>query len=327
MEKQKRVNYIDTLKGLCVLWIIWYHTFHPQFVNYPFFNTTLFFVSGILFKPDPINTFLKKKFNQLIVPFLFFYIAYYVFLLCINFIKYRSIESVAGHITDIFHLYTGNEAFIVNYPLWFICAIFVLQIITYILNLIVKNKTILVAISLAISLLGYYYIQWIPTPIMFGRALPYLIYFIIGYVSKGILLNESSMDKYKKNITFTCLATLLISLILKKIDATYYTNIIYEYIELISVAYLLTVLCKEIQNISIIKAITFFGINSLIVLGLHDMYLTTFMITIQNTIGNMNIILGLLNFAVTCLILWPSIIFLNKYLPFLVAKKEILTTK
>lgn len=162
---------------------------------------------------------------------------------------------------------------------------------------------------------------------MFGRALPYLIYFIIGYVSKGILLNESNIDKYKMNITFTCLITLLISLVLKNIDGTYYTNIVYEYIELISVAYLLIVLCKEIQNISMVKAITFFGINSLIVLGLHDMFLTTFMITIQNTIGNMNITLGLLNFAVTCLILWPSIIFLNKHLPFLVAKKEILTSQ
>lgn len=324
---KNRIQYIDTLKGICILWIIWYHTAHPEFVNYPFFNTTLFFVSGILFKPYPINTFLKKKFNQLIVPFFFFYIAYYIFLLCINFAKYRSIENIASHITDIFNLYSGNDAFIINYPLWFICAIFVLQIITYILNLIVKNKTILVIIAIAISLLGNYYVQWIPTPIMFGRALPYLIYFIIGYVSKGILLNESSIDKYKKNINFTCLTTLLISLAFKNIDATYYTNIIYEYIELISISYLLIILCKEIQNISMIKAITFFGINSLIVLGLHDMYLTIFMITIQNTIGNMNIILGLLNFVVTCLILWPSIIILNKHLPFLVAKKEILTTK
>ena len=36
---------VDFLRGFCVVWIIWYHTIHPDFVNYPFFNAALFFVS------------------------------------------------------------------------------------------------------------------------------------------------------------------------------------------------------------------------------------------------------------------------------------------
>ena len=178
----KRINYIDTLKGLCVMWIVWYHTTHPDFVNYPFFNITLFFVSGILYKPYEWNVFWRKKINQLIIPFCFFYILYYIFLLAINYAKYHSVDNVIYSIMDVFKLYTGNEAFIVNYPLWFICAIICMQLVMYVIEKIIKTKIPLLIIAFIISTIGFFYIQWIPTPFMFGRSLPYFIFFTIGYL-------------------------------------------------------------------------------------------------------------------------------------------------
>ena len=61
MDVKTRIDYIDTLRGLCMLSIVWYHTDHPDFLNYPYYNATLFFVSGLLFKQTSWRTFFKKK--------------------------------------------------------------------------------------------------------------------------------------------------------------------------------------------------------------------------------------------------------------------------
>lgn len=320
----KRINYIDTLKGICVIWIVWYHTIHPNFVNYPFFNITLFFVSGILYKPYKWNVFWRKKVNQLIIPFCFFYILYYLFLLALNYVKYHSVNYIVHTITDIFKLYTGNEAFTVNYPLWFICAIICMQLTMYAIEKIIRTKIPLLSIALLISIIGFFYIQWIPTPFMFGRSLPYFIYFTIGYLLKDILLSENNIDTYKNWIISCCIIGITTSLVIKIGNHCSTINLFGNIIEFTSISILLIYFCKLIKRVRIFHIFTYFGMYSLIVLGLHDMYLTTFMIIIQSTIGPMNLTLGILNLILTSLLLWPSIYLLNKYTPQLIGKKEII---
>lgn len=71
-DNKQRIEYIDTLRGLCMLSIVWYHTDHPGFLEYPFYNSALFFVSGMLYKPSSGGMFLKKKFFSFLIPFVFF---------------------------------------------------------------------------------------------------------------------------------------------------------------------------------------------------------------------------------------------------------------
>ena len=61
MAQKKRIDYIDYLKGLTILWVVWYHTSHPEFVDYPPTMPMFFFLSGIFFKPYPLLEFIKKK--------------------------------------------------------------------------------------------------------------------------------------------------------------------------------------------------------------------------------------------------------------------------
>ena len=92
-DNKQRIEYIDTLRGLCMLSIVWYHTDHPGFLEYPFYNSALFFVSGMLYKPSSGGMFLKKKFFSFLIPFVFFYLIYYLFLLSLNFVKYHSVSN------------------------------------------------------------------------------------------------------------------------------------------------------------------------------------------------------------------------------------------
>ena len=323
---EKRIEHFDILRGFCMVWIIWYHTKHPDFVNYPFFNTTLFFVSGVFFKTTySWTSFCRKKFNRMVVPFLFFYLLYYAFLLLINYAKFRQIHTdIASSIWDLFRLYTGNEAFVVNYPLWFLCALLVLQFIVYGLSKCVKSGLLLIAISVILSLLGYFYIQWIPTPFMIGRSFPYLIYFVIGYVFKDYWKNGKGLLD-RRNVVISLSIVLFIGALLVQNESVIpFINVVSHYVELITVCIFLVYVCLYAQKCVMLgKFFVYWGVNSLIAFGLHDMFLTVFRIIFENFGFQMNIIVGILCCFFTLASLWPSTYFLQKYFPYFVGKKDV----
>ena len=57
-------------------------------------------------------------------------------------------------------------------------------------------------------------------------------------------------------------------------------------------------------------------------LGMHEIYQTTFRIALENTFGSISISLGIIQTIMTLLLLWPTILLFNKYIPSLVAKKD-----
>ena len=87
MESQ-RIDYIDVAKGLCMLLVVWQHT-HTYYLEIETgefymesFRMPLFFlISGMFFKLySGFGEFSRRKFNSLIVPFLFFYLVFSVLL-------------------------------------------------------------------------------------------------------------------------------------------------------------------------------------------------------------------------------------------------------
>lgn len=114
----KRIDYIDYMKGLSIIWVVWYHTVHPWFVDFSFRIPLFFLVSGIFFKVIDIQIFAKKKFNQLVIPFFFFYAVYFVYLMAQFYGKYGSLETFNFNMFfEIFHLHKNFESFTVNPPL------------------------------------------------------------------------------------------------------------------------------------------------------------------------------------------------------------------
>ena len=74
----KRINWVDTSRGLAFLMVIYYHLstraeggIVPYFL--PVFLTTFFFVSGYLAKSGmPFKKVLEQRTRTLLVPLLFF---------------------------------------------------------------------------------------------------------------------------------------------------------------------------------------------------------------------------------------------------------------
>ena len=67
----------------------------------------------------------------------------------------------------------------------------------------------------------------------------------------------------------------------------------------------------------------YWGVNSLIAFGLHDMFLTVFRIIFENLGFQMGVVVGLLCCVFTLVFLWPSAYFLQKYFPYYVGKKDL----
>lgn len=318
MTVSPRYASIDFLRGFCVIWIIWYHTVHPDFVNYPFFNATLFFVSGIVFKPYDWNVFLKKRFNQLLVPFFFFYVIYYVFFVLLNFLKNGVITTeVLAQIGGLLKCYTYNDAFIINYPLWFVLALLNIQILTNILIKYIGNKYLIVLVAIIISLVGNYYVRTIPTPLMIGKSLPFLIYFVVGYIGGKNVLNEN--PSYKKIMGLLVLWGLICAIRM----STGWAYFPMMCVEIVLFSFVLLMASQIIGEVAWARWIVYYGANSYVVLGLHEIFLTILRVIYEKIIGAVNMWFGMASVIVVLIMLYLSIRFLNEYMPKCIGKKEL----
>lgn len=101
----KRIDYIDLIKGIAIIGVVWSHTVHPQWYNVTYINALFFFLSGFFFKEEPFPAFLKKKVKTLIIPFTFFYLLSYPFRIIFNLWDYRTLNNFDwGCIFDVFDI-------------------------------------------------------------------------------------------------------------------------------------------------------------------------------------------------------------------------------
>ena len=327
MGKQ-RVEYIDYLRGLCVIWVVWFHTTHPNFVNYPFRIPLFFFVSGIFFKTYPWRYFWRKKVNQLVIPFLFFYIIYYLFFILSNAVSNHDFTSISySSFWELFGLYTTNETFVVNPPLWFICALVDLQLLLYFFAKNIKNRWALIGFAILLSLSGLWYIQKMPTPFMFGRSLKFFIYYVLGYtLGKPLIAYLEKNTKRSICILLTIVMFIILYIVVLQEIFIFNDKIIdiSDYVEIIGFIVVLIVMFKYIHKYRVMYPLKYFGMNSYIVLGMHEIYHTSFRVLLERVFGEITITIGCIQTLMTLLALWPTIWFFNKYTPALVAKKDYL---
>lgn len=139
-EEKERIGYFDIMKGVCIILVVIAHCCDAlgvkmadervwsmlEHLRMPLY----FFLSGMFFKEyDSALTFVVKKFNRLIVPFLFFAVVSVIPLLAVGDVP-LSVGGVKGHITWMLK-YAGY--------LWFLRTLFVANILYYIYNKVVNR--------------------------------------------------------------------------------------------------------------------------------------------------------------------------------------------
>lgn len=182
MESSKRDPFIDMLKGIGILLVIWGHSslflFHEI---YSFHMPLFFFLSGCFFKTN-VSTFcfVKKKFIQLLIPYgIFFFLSCLYYILILGISHRLNIESL-NMIKGVFPINNQN----INEPLWFLYALFWMSIIYYIIRKYFNSNIIILIICILLHLIEYFCkIKNIELPLYIGRSLREVVYMHLGYWS------------------------------------------------------------------------------------------------------------------------------------------------
>lgn len=178
---KKRYEFVDLMKGVCIILVVIQHLVGQCFINPPWLTTfrmpLYFMLSGLFFSTyGSFRTFLVKKFNSLLVPFGI------VWLICVGYI----------------HIHYPNPAKIdplkFNVAIWFLVALFEVGVAYYLISYI-RKEWIKALLVLSISIGGYLLHEYdISFPYYLDGAMTAIVFYYLGpFIRKMGLLDEKSL--------------------------------------------------------------------------------------------------------------------------------------
>ena len=316
-----RIDYLDLLKGFTILWIVWYHQPHPTFIDHYYHVPVFFFISGIVFKHKDIVSFVKGLVQHILIPFLFFYVTSYCFQIIRFLFESQSLSGFEwSQVFDVFKLEYHRDYLRINRPLWFLVSLAVVQTLY---QLIYKlPRYCIFAICTIILLLKATITTW-PTYFFFNQSIYWLTYFALGDIIGKQVVNKSKNNNTKKRywriyLIISCICLYSISLFFfRNTNNTTLCNFLYDLRVISFVFFSITLFSYFKGNNFLFRILRFYGKNSLTVLGTHLLFSITFggfAFRLFGLTGNYWI--GFAVFILTALIMYPTILFIRKFLPF-----------
>ena len=209
--KSKRIIYYDFIRAFAIFGVLSCHCFAKLVTNVDIFNTNLWYyslflnslrdvsvplfitVSGALLitKKYPITVFIKKRFNKVIIPYVFWVIMFIIF----EIIILKNSNPINFILNTVSIPPVGKSIF-----LWFVQMIIVVYIIIIILNKIFKSYKSILKISLLISILFVILLNFklIPEYEFPLRYFYYSIFAIFGYYLASYDFTDTKLAKSLK---------------------------------------------------------------------------------------------------------------------------------
>ena len=276
----ERINWIDWAKAFCMTVVVFCHlpqqedTFYLQYLASVILST-FFFISGYLKKKNlSLKESAKKYGYSLLIPYIIYNAIYYPYWLAKFYIEHNGI-SLADAIKPITGTILGqlNSSFSceLNGVTWFLIALFLMHILTDVLNRHKQGKSIMLILSIATMILYgankyYHYAPYIT----YHGFIRCLCFFFLGNIFQQT--NQLKSLNIKKDLTIGAI-TLLLSLIL------FYWHIneehfvlhiaLYYIVNLISV-FAFIHLSRALNNIKS-RLITLISLGTLLIFGFHRM--------------------------------------------------------
>ena len=304
-----RLPYFDLAKGVCILLVILYHLQEAYEVYLPSDHFLLlvrmplyYFLSGFFFKEyDGFTSFAKKKVKRLLIPFLFFYLFTSV-LLPILANRFLGTSFSTGNDWGLLYAFLTYADY-PNIPLWFLWALFLLNLLFYLLHSHCRSIPLLGFICLLLScILGNY--SPIPLPASLNRMFDGLLFFYFGYVFRFFFTDR--LQQWYYATTFT----VLFFLIGWWTPENTILLLIQHYIGGFLGIAALVLFCRRIGHL---PYISYLGRYSIMVLVTHEPLIRLLQFA---HVPHLLIAFGIL------LVLYPFIIpLMRRYLPYVTAQK------
>jgi acyltransferase len=339
MDDSHRINWIDNLKGIGIIFIIFGHSLAcPEFlINYFFsFHVPLFFfIAGLNFNNKNLSInfglFCKKRAEKLLVPYFFFNILSYTFWFSrTKILDHQNGIPAVKPLIGILYGNGGNFWLIHNEPLWFFVCLFVTQIVLFFILKIAKTKLQVVVILIicgAIGCLDSNYFKF-RLPWSIDVAFTAVVFSGIGYILKD---KCKALTKRSHMVFLLVFLMLNISFVLLngRVDMNHnkYNNILLFYGGAFSGIFFWV-------SVSIVsgdsRILQYIGTNSLTIFALHLPALIVIVklllvIGISYSLQATNILFLFIHAFLAILILVPANYIFNKYTPFLIGRRNIST--
>jgi hypothetical protein len=238
----------------------------------------------------------------------------------------------------------NSPPLLINGALWFLIALFNIQMIYYGLNKIIRNKYFILGLCIIFNIIGkilsYNKINGL---FCLAATLSFLIYYALGNIFISKLIEALNSRKKKYLLLIICLSILIPLSLLNPLSLSNYTG---DTIVDKSIKYLLLnirtvffipvcfLFFKEIHQIIPLKLFRFFGRNSLVVLVTHPfilsissfIFIKIFKIVSPTEFYDL-LWFNLLTFIMILIINYFFILFCTKYIPWFVGKKMFFNTK
>ena len=324
-----RIAWLDQLKGFSIILMVYGHNF-PALEEYIYsFHMPLFFIVAGMFHPKKMNiTIIKKRVQQILIPYFLWSFMLFGFWLFIGrkFGESALLDlSITKNFTGIFFAQGDIDYMNWGIPMWFLPTIF-LTFLLFGLILKIKNKYFQYCI-LFMSIVSGFLIANFYSLFLFWSldvALVSLFFYSFGFYAKNYIISNKNKGVFSLIILGVIHVTVSLFL-LQKIDmyrSIYGNEILFLLNSLIGFLFWGSLF----KNFSQLKFLVFLGKNTIPILALQARALSFIKLFLF-------LILGLSIFEFTefekviltlgqLIILFPILIFINKYIPILNGKNK-----
>lgn len=337
----KRIEWVDIVKYICIIFVIVHHLETASEVVYvfyaSFFLKAFFFTAGYVHRhTDDFKGFMLKKVKCLFVPWLIFSVLNILLSQVLSFNEHNDLITELGW--NMLQIRNHGDG------IWFVAALFITFIPFY---FIIKwgeksNKRVaVIGISFLLSLGSLIY-----TEVMNPALLPWnsvelpwhleyvfqaMFFMVLGYYFRKEY--EEKFDKYNTRVNRICLAVVYLVLVYVPyvcgIEFPNAIDIVYQYIREFAGVMLLIAVCKIVKTNGYVSYV---GQNTLICFALHGKVLSVLQTIIRKLIPNLyetilesSVASGIfaIVFAVviSVVLIIPAWI-INNYLPWMVGRKK-----
>lgn len=332
MSKVNRIEWVDLLKGVAILWLIIYHMHVFEWMRSPvpvfFFLSGLFFSEGMSF-----SSFVSKKARALLMPLAFF------FVLGVAASALKCLiqgESYALPPLWLFATMIPADAEISN-PLgvgaiWFLLSLFEIYIIYYASRSVSNNRWWLLSAAVLLFLISCVALHYYAHGSLFYLfyTFGFCIYFIVAHLLRDkVLYGSVPAWLLSMAIAVYCIRFIEVPSAISDIEMG--GVILMRLKGLVSMSGLIIVttwLCQQLVSIKHVTSmrtyafLLFDGRNSLTILGVHMLIMGVAAILLKRfmTTGvlyDIFLFLIIVAFSNLCVILF------NRYVPFLVNHKTV----
>lgn len=330
MEKNKRIEWVDLLKGISILWLIVYHMHVFDWMRSPV--PVFFFLSGLFFSEGKsFGSFVGKKAKALLIPLLFFF----VLGVAASALKcYLQGESYSFPPLLLFATLIPVDAEVTNPigvgAIWFLVSLFEIYIIYYLLRMVSKNHWWLLLAGVLLYFVSCITLQYYAHGALFYLfyTFGFCIYFIVAHLLREkVLYGGIPIWLLVLSVSAYCFKFLDISNLLNVNSIG--GGIVLRIKGLISITGLIVVfiwICKKLMTFRLVseskicKFMVFEGCNSLTILGVHMLVMGVIAILLKK-IMPMGWSYYLILFVIIVVLSNICILLFNRYVPFLVNHK------